>query len=135
PEQRRARSAAGGAGRGPVREAQDRGGVRGGQAGGGAGALRGPELGGVAPPRDPVPGGAVGPVLRAAGGGGGKPRTAAAPRRGEVFSRLRRRPAPSPERIAAAVTRALWRKEAARIYKWHKATGRFPPRRPRPDTS
>jgi hypothetical protein len=29
----------------------------------------------------------------------------------------------------------LWRKEAARIYKWHKATGTFPPRRPRPDTS
>jgi hypothetical protein len=29
----------------------------------------------------------------------------------------------------------LWRKEAARIYKWHKATGRFPPRRPAPDTS
>ena len=33
------------------------------------------------------------------------------------------------------VTRVLWRKEAARIYKWHKATGRFPPRRPPPDTS
>jgi hypothetical protein len=29
----------------------------------------------------------------------------------------------------------LWRKEAARIYKWHKATGKFPPRRSRPDTS
>jgi hypothetical protein len=33
------------------------------------------------------------------------------------------------------VTRVLWRKEAARIYKWHKATGTFPPRRPIPDTS
>ena len=40
-----------------------------------------------------------------------------------------------PERIAAAVTRMLWRKEAARIYKWHKATGTFPPRRARLDTS
>ena len=44
-------------------------------------------------------------------------------------------PAPGPERIAAEVTRVLWRKEAARIYKWHKATGGFPPRRPPPDTS
>ena len=43
--------------------------------------------------------------------------------------------APSPERIAEVVTRVLWRKEAARIYKWHKATGTFPPRRSRPDTS
>jgi hypothetical protein len=29
----------------------------------------------------------------------------------------------------------LRRKEAARIYEWLKATGGFPPRRPRPDTS
>ena len=49
--------------------------------------------------------------------------------------RLLRSPAPSPERIAEVVTRVLWRKEAARIYKWHKATGTFPPRRSRPDTS
>jgi len=41
----------------------------------------------------------------------------------EIFTRLLRRPAPNPERIAAEVTRVLWRKEAARIYKWHKATG------------
>ena len=47
----------------------------------------------------------------------------------EIFARLLRVPAPSPERIAAEVTRVLWRKEAARIYKWHKATGTFPPRR------
>ncbi len=53
----------------------------------------------------------------------------------ELFTRLLRVPAPSPERIAAAVKRVLWRKEAARIYKWHKAAGTFPPRRPRPDTS
>ena len=53
----------------------------------------------------------------------------------ESFSRLLRVPAPSPERIAAEVTRVLWRKEAARIYKWHKATGWFPPRRSRSDTS
>ncbi len=53
----------------------------------------------------------------------------------EVFTRLLRDPPPSPERIAGEVTRVLRRKEAARIYKWHKATGGFPPRRPPPDTS
>ena len=53
----------------------------------------------------------------------------------EIFSRLLQSPAPSPERIAEIVTRVLWRKEAARIYKWHKKTGRFPPRRPTSDTS
>ena len=53
----------------------------------------------------------------------------------EVFTRLLRVPAPGPERIAAEVSRVLWRKEAARIYHWHKATGGFPPRRPPPDTS
>jgi hypothetical protein len=53
----------------------------------------------------------------------------------EAFTRPLRVPAPSPERIAAEVTRVLRRKEAARIDKWHKATGAFPPRRPRPDTS
>ena len=53
----------------------------------------------------------------------------------EIFTRLLRSPAPSPEQIAEIVTRVLWRKGAARIYKWHKATGGFPPRRPRPDTS
>ena len=53
----------------------------------------------------------------------------------EIFTRLLRVPAPSPERIAEQVARVLWRKEAARIYKWHKPTGTYPPRRPRPDTS
>jgi hypothetical protein len=33
------------------------------------------------------------------------------------------------------VTRVLRRKEEARIYKWYKKTGQFPPRRPIPDTS
>ena len=53
----------------------------------------------------------------------------------EIFSRLLRSPAPSARRIAKEVTRVLWRKEVARIYKWHKATGEYPPRRPGPDTS
>jgi hypothetical protein len=53
----------------------------------------------------------------------------------EIFTRLLRSPAPSPERIAAEVTRVLRRKESARIYKWLKAVGRFPPRRTPPDTS
>ena len=52
----------------------------------------------------------------------------------EVITRLLRVPAPSPERSAAEVTRALRRKEAAR-YHWHKATGKFPPRRSQSDTS
>jgi hypothetical protein len=53
----------------------------------------------------------------------------------EIFTRLLRSPAPSPERIAGVVTRVLWRKEAARICKWHEATGTFPPHRSRLDTS
>ena len=53
----------------------------------------------------------------------------------EIFTRLLRSPAPSPERIAEMVNCVLWRKEAVRIYKWHKVTGGFPPRRPVPDTS
>jgi hypothetical protein len=52
-----------------------------------------------------------------------------------VFSRLLRVPAAGAERIAEEVTRALRRKEAARIYHWRKAAAAFPPRRPRPDTS
>jgi hypothetical protein len=53
----------------------------------------------------------------------------------EIFTRLLRSPAPCSERIAEVVTRVLGRKEAARIYKGLKATGKFPPRRSRPDTS
>jgi SRSO17 transposase len=66
---------------------------------------------------------------------GGKPPAETVSQVREVFTRLLRVPAPSPERIAAEVTRVLWRKEAARIDKWHKTTGGFPPRRPPPDTS
>lgn len=66
---------------------------------------------------------------------GGKTPAVTASQVREVFTRLLRVPAPSPERIAAEVTRVLGRKEAARIDKWHKTTGRFPPRRPAPDTS
>jgi hypothetical protein len=54
---------------------------------------------------------------------------------GEIFTRLLRTPAPSPERIAEQVSRVLRRKETARIYKWYKKTGQFPPRRPTFDTS
>ena len=34
---------------------------------------------------------------------------------------------------AEEVSRVLRRTEEARIYHWHKATGKFPPRRGRPD--
>jgi hypothetical protein len=53
----------------------------------------------------------------------------------QIFTRLLRHPAPSPEEIAAEVTRVLRRNEESRIYHWHKATGKFPPRRSQPDTS
>jgi hypothetical protein len=53
----------------------------------------------------------------------------------EVFTRLLRLPAPSPERIAEEVTRVLRRKEEARNYHWHKAAGVFPPRRRSHDNS
>jgi hypothetical protein len=51
----------------------------------------------------------------------------------EVFARLLQPDPPSPARIAAAVSRVLRRTEEARIYHWHKATGKFPPRRGQPD--
>ena len=42
---------------------------------------------------------------------------------------------PGPGADRGGVSRVLWRKEESRIYQWHKATGTFPPRRSRPDTS
>ncbi len=53
----------------------------------------------------------------------------------QVFTRLLRHPAPTPEEIAEEVTRVLWRNEESRIYRWHKATGTFPPKRPHWNTS
>jgi hypothetical protein len=46
----------------------------------------------------------------------------------EIFSRLLRRPPPSPRQIAREVTDVLTRNEEARIYHWHARTGGFPPR-------
>jgi hypothetical protein len=57
------------------------------------------------------------------------------PQMRRVFARLLRHPAPSPAEIAATVSRVLRRNEESRIYYWHKATGEFPPRRSRPNTS
>ena len=51
----------------------------------------------------------------------------------EVFSRLLQLYPPGPSQIAAEVSRVLRRNEEARIYHWHAATGKFPPRRERPD--
>ena len=51
----------------------------------------------------------------------------------EVFARLLQPNPPRPSQIAAAVSRVLRRNEEARIYSWHKETGKFPPRRKRPD--
>jgi hypothetical protein len=53
----------------------------------------------------------------------------------QIFTRLLGQPAPTPEAIAEVVTRVLRRNEESRIYHWYKATGKFPPRRPSPDTS
>jgi len=51
----------------------------------------------------------------------------------EVFARLLQPHPPSPQRIAEEVSRVLRRNEETRIYHWYKATGKFPPRRVRPD--
>ena len=51
----------------------------------------------------------------------------------EVFARLLQPERPSLERTAEVVSRVLRRNEEARIYHWYKATGKFPPRRGRPD--
>ena len=53
----------------------------------------------------------------------------------QIFTRLLRSPPSTAEEIAAEVTRVLRRNEESRIYHWHKATGKFPPRRVGPDTS
>ena len=75
-------------------------------------------------------------MIGASGGGsGGKTPAVTVSQVREVFTRLLRVPPPSPERIAAEVTRVLRRKEEARIYHWHAATETFPPRRSPPDTS
>jgi hypothetical protein len=49
----------------------------------------------------------------------------------QIFARLLRHPAPSPEEI----TRVLRRNEESRIYHWHASTGTFPPRRSQTDSS
>src|SRR5437868_15108418 len=49
-----------------------------------------------------------------------------------IFSLLLRRPAPTPAQVARTVSRVLRRKEESRIYHWLQATGKLPPRRPRP---
>lgn len=51
----------------------------------------------------------------------------------EVFARLLRAKPPSARQIAEEVSRVLRRTEEARIYHWHKARGKFPPRRGEPD--
>ena len=57
------------------------------------------------------------------------------PQARHVLARLLRNPPPSPDEIARVVTRVLRRNEESRIYHWYKATGEFPPRRPRSNTS
>ena len=57
------------------------------------------------------------------------------PQARHILTRLLGDRPPSPEEVAAVVSRVLRRNEESRIYHWHKATGGFPPRRPRSDTS
>ena len=66
---------------------------------------------------------------------GGKTPAITVPQTRQIITRLLRHPRPSPEEIGEEVTRVLRRNEETRIYHWHKATGGFPPRRPRPNTS
>ena len=61
---------------------------------------------------------------------GGKTAAVTVPQTRQILSRLLRDPPPPPEEIARVVTRVLRRNEESRIYYWHKATGKFPPRRP-----
>jgi hypothetical protein len=49
-----------------------------------------------------------------------------------IFTELLHTPAATPEQIAVVINETLRRNEQARIYHWHKATGSFPPRRPKP---
>jgi hypothetical protein len=51
----------------------------------------------------------------------------------EVFARLLQPEPPSPQKSAEKVSRVLRRNEEARIDHCYKATGKFPPRRRRPD--
>ena len=46
----------------------------------------------------------------------------------ELFTRLLRNPPPTPRQIAREITAVLTRNQEARIYRWHAATGQFPPR-------
>ena len=66
---------------------------------------------------------------------GGKTPAVTASQTRQIFTRLLRRPAPRPEEIAEEVTRVLRRNEETRIYHRHARTGKFPPRRPQPDSS
>ena len=50
----------------------------------------------------------------------------------QVFTELLREPSPGAARIAEVVSEVLRRNEEARIYHWYRATGGFPPRRPKP---
>ena len=45
------------------------------------------------------------------------------------MTELLREPRPTHAMIAAQVSKALLQNERARIYKWHKKTGKYPPRR------
>ena len=66
---------------------------------------------------------------------GGKTPAVTVPQTRQIITRLLRHPRVSPEKIAEEVTRVLRRNEESRIYHWHKATGKFPPRRSQSDTS
>jgi hypothetical protein len=55
------------------------------------------------------------------------------PQMRELFARLLQPKPPGAAQIAEEISRVLRRNEEARIYHWYKATGRFPPRRGRPD--
>jgi len=66
---------------------------------------------------------------------GGKTPAITASQTRQIFTRLLRHPAPSPEEIAEEITRVLRRNEESRIYHWHANTGTFPPRRSQTDSS
>ncbi len=63
---------------------------------------------------------------------GGKTPAVTVPQVRAVFTELLKEPRPNADRVADVVSQVLRRKEEARLYHWQRATGHFPPRRPRP---
>ena len=92
--------------------------VRGRQRRGGAGSLRGAQLGWMAPPYDLVLGSTVFLMSGTGAGRGENPRDDGGREMRQIFTRLLRQPRRSRRQIAEEITRVLLRNEESRIYHW-----------------